>query len=88
VSGWRLWLPLRIRWAPRWGVGKGDWSRHAIEKIAPDAMVIRARWYHWSNDPFMVALFTRNFANGWQFANGAGDAYKNPTIELEQESVR
>lgn len=70
------------------GRGKGDWSRQAIEKIAPEAMMIQARWYHYSNDPQMVALFVRNFANGWQFANGAGDAYKEPTITLEQEEER
>lgn len=67
------------------GQGKSTWNRQAIEQIAPDAMCIRARWWHYSNDPQMVTLFVRNFANGWQFANGAGDAYKEPTIELEQE---
>lgn len=64
----------------------GDWSREAIERVAPDAMSIRARWWAWSGDTFMRALFIRNFANGWQFANAPGDAYKGapysePTIE-------
>jgi hypothetical protein len=63
------------------GRGHGDWSREAIEKVALPAMWVRARWNAWSTDPVMVELFTRNFANGWQFANGAGDAYAAPTIE-------
>jgi hypothetical protein len=68
----------------------GDWSREAIEKVAPDMMGIRARWYAWSNDPLMVALFTLNFANGWQFANAPGETYKGapynePTIHLPQD---
>lgn len=42
--------------------------------------------YQYLENPLKVAIWRYNFFLGWQFANGAGDAYKEPTIELEQES--
>ena len=69
------------------GRGEAGRSREQIEALAQQTLElgVPAKAYLYLEDPRKVAIWRYNFYLGWQFANGAGDAYKDPTIELEQE---
>lgn len=72
------------------GRGAAGRSREEIEGFAQQALElgVPAKAYLYLEDPRKVAIWRHNFYRGWQFANGAGDAYKEPTIALEQEEER
>ena len=74
-------------------MGRADarWTtRTQIEAVAQHVLEegVPSRAYEYLQDARKVAIWRYNFYLGWQFANGAGDAYKNPTSALEQESER
>ena len=70
------------------GRGNTGRSREQIEAFADEALElgVPTQAYIYSADPHKAAIWRHNFYLGWQFANGAGDAYKTPTIELEPQS--
>jgi DNA invertase Pin-like site-specific DNA recombinase len=71
-------------------MGRADarWTtRPEIEAVAQHVLEegVPSQGYLYLADERKTAIWRYNFYLGWQFANGASDACKEPTIVLEQE---